>query len=50
MIEISKNNGIAVVWDCNAKNLIEENKIQLLWNSKQMPSTEVFLLSGKTII
>jgi hypothetical protein len=43
MIEIiSKNTGIAVVWDCNAKNLIEENKIQLLWNSKQMPSTEVF--------
>lgn len=48
MIEIlSKNNGIAVVWDCNSKNLIEENKIQLLWNSKQMPSTEVFVLSGK---
>ena len=48
MIEIlSKNNGIAVVWDINAKNLIEENKIQLLWKSKQMPNTEVFLLSGK---
>jgi hypothetical protein len=36
-----------VVADCNAKSLIEENKIQLLWNSKQMPSTEVFVLSGK---
>ena len=48
MLEIiSKNTGIAVVWDCNAKNLIVENKIQLLWNSKQMPSTEVYLLSGK---
>lgn len=48
MLEIiSKNTGIAVVWDCNAKSLIEENKIQLLWNSKQMPSTEVFVLSGK---
>ncbi len=48
MLEIiSKNTGIAVVWDCNAKSLIVENKIQLLWNSKQMPSTEVFLLSGK---
>jgi hypothetical protein len=23
-----ENTGIAVVWDCNAKNLIEENKIQ----------------------
>ena len=48
MLEIiSKNAGIAVVWDCNAKSLLQENKIQLLWNSKQMPSTEVFLLSGK---
>ncbi len=48
MLEIiSKNTGIAVVWDCNAKSLIAENKIQLLWNSKHMPSTEVFLLSGK---
>jgi DNA-binding transcriptional LysR family regulator len=48
MLEIiSKNTGIAVVWDCNAKSLMEENKIQLLWNSKQMPSTEVFVLSGK---
>ncbi|MGO4905515.1 LysR family transcriptional regulator [Flavobacterium sp. W20_MBD1_R3] len=48
MLEIiSKNTGIAVVWDCNAKNLIAQNKIQLLWNSKQMPSTEVFVLSGK---
>ncbi|MDI5893990.1 MULTISPECIES: LysR family transcriptional regulator [Flavobacterium] len=48
MLEIiSKNTGIAVVWDCNSKSLIVENKIQLLWNSKQMPSTEVFLLSGK---
>ena len=48
MLEIiSENTGIAVVWNCNAKSLIEENKIQLLWNSKQMPCTEVFLLSGK---
>jgi DNA-binding transcriptional LysR family regulator len=48
MLEIiSKNTGIAVVWDCNAKSLMQEKKIQLLWNSKQMPSTDVFLLSGK---
>jgi DNA-binding transcriptional LysR family regulator len=48
MLEIiSKNTGIAVVWDCNAKSLIEENKIQLLWNSRLMPSTEVFVLSVK---
>ena len=48
MLEIiSENTGIAVVWNCNAKSLIEENKIQLLWNSELMPCTEVFLLSGK---
>jgi DNA-binding transcriptional LysR family regulator len=48
MLEIiSKKTGIAVVWDINAKNFIVENKIQLLWNSKLMPSTEVFLLSSK---
>jgi DNA-binding transcriptional LysR family regulator len=48
MLEIiSKNTGVSVVWDLNAKNLIAENKIKLLWNSKLMPSTEVFLLSNK---
>jgi DNA-binding transcriptional LysR family regulator len=50
MLEIlSKNTGIAVVWNINAKNLIAENKLQLLWDCKQMPSTEVFLLSGKKV-
>ena len=48
MIEIlSKNHGVAVVWDLNAKNFIEDKKIKLLWNSKKMPTTEVFLLSAK---
>ncbi|KIA87088.1 LysR family transcriptional regulator [Flavobacterium sp. AED] len=48
MLEIlSRNTGIGVVWDINAKNFIAEKRAQLLWNSKQMPSTEVFLLSGK---
>jgi DNA-binding transcriptional LysR family regulator len=50
MLEIlSKNTGIAVVWNINAKNLIAQNKVQLLWDCKQMPSTEVFLLSGKKV-
>ena len=44
---LSKNSGVSVVWDINAKDFIQEKKIQLLWDSKQMPSTEVFLLSGK---
>jgi len=48
MLEIlSKNSGVAVTWDINAKNLIEEKKLQLIWNSDEMPSTDVFLLSGK---
>lgn len=48
MLEIlSKNTGIAVVWDINARNFIRDKKLQLIWNSKKMPETEVFLLSGK---
>jgi DNA-binding transcriptional LysR family regulator len=48
MLEIlSRNTGIAVVWDINAKDFIAQKRIQLLWNSKKMPKTEVFLLSGK---
>jgi DNA-binding transcriptional LysR family regulator len=48
MLEIlSKNKGVAVTWNINAKNLIQENKLQLIWDSKEMPTTEVFLLSGK---
>lgn len=50
MLEIlSKNTGIAVVWNINAKDFIAENSLQLLWDCKQMPSTEVFLLSGKKV-
>jgi DNA-binding transcriptional LysR family regulator len=48
MLEIlSKNIGVAVTWNINAKKMIEEKELQLIWNSKEMPSTEVFLLSGK---
>ncbi|PZX95205.1 LysR family transcriptional regulator [Flavobacterium aquariorum] len=44
---LGRNTGVAVTWNINAKNLIQENKLQLIWNSKEMPSTDVFLLSGK---
>ncbi|WP_130734940.1 LysR family transcriptional regulator [Flavobacterium sp. J27] len=44
---LSKNSGLAVVWDSNAKTFLEEGKIQLLWNSPKMPNTKVFLLSRK---
>jgi DNA-binding transcriptional LysR family regulator len=48
MLEIlSKNTGVAVTWNINAKNMIQENKLQLIWNSKEMPTTEVFLMSSK---
>ena len=48
MLELlSKNTGVAVVWNINAKDLLVENRLQLLWDSNQMPSTEVFLLSRK---
>lgn len=48
MLELlSKNTGVAVVWNINAKELLAEKKIQLLWDFNQMPGTEVFLLSGK---
>lgn len=44
---VSKNTGIAVTWNCNAKSFINDGKLQLLWDSKGMSSTNVFLLSGK---
>jgi DNA-binding transcriptional LysR family regulator len=48
MLEVlSKNNGVAVVWNCNTKSFLQDKKLQVLWNSKQMPNTEVYLLSGK---
>lgn len=44
---LSKNTGIAVCWNCNARHFIEEKKLQLIWDSKEMPTTNVFLLSSK---
>jgi DNA-binding transcriptional LysR family regulator len=48
MLEVlSRNNGVAVAWDLNAKKFITENKLQLLWESNLMPTTTVYLLSAK---
>ena len=44
---LSENSGVSVVWDINAKPFIEEKKLQLVWNSTKMPSTEIFILSRK---
>ncbi|MNT84629.1 hypothetical protein D3C72_2246640 [compost metagenome] len=44
---VSKNTGIAVTWNCNAKSFIADKRLQLLWDSHEMPGTNVFLLAGK---
>ena len=48
MLEIlSRNSGVALSWNINTKHFIQDKKLQLVWDSSKMPSTEVFLLSGK---
>jgi len=44
---LSKNSGVAVTWDINARFFIQEEKLQLLWKTDQMPETEAYLLSAK---
>lgn len=45
---LSKNSGIAIAWDINSKEYIQDKKLKLVWNSKKMPKTDVFLLSRKS--
>lgn len=48
MLEVlSKNSGVAVSWDINARSFIQNEKLQLLWETNQMPETSVYLLSAK---
>jgi DNA-binding transcriptional LysR family regulator len=48
MLELlSKNTGIAVTWNCNARKYIKENKLQLVWNSFHVPEEFVYLLTAK---
>jgi DNA-binding transcriptional LysR family regulator len=42
-----ENSGVSVVWNINAKQYLATNKIQLVWNSSQMPATEIYLLARK---
>ena len=44
---LSKNSGVAVTWNVNAKSFIRNEKLQLLWETNQMPETSVYLLSAK---
>ncbi|WP_166921206.1 LysR family transcriptional regulator [Flavobacterium poyangense] len=44
---LSRNSGVAITWSCNAKQFIEDKKLQLLWKSDQLPDVDVFLLTAK---
>ncbi|CAM3743180.1 LysR family transcriptional regulator [Flavobacterium gelidilacus] len=44
---LAENSGVSIVWNINAKRYLKENKIQLVWNSSKMPSTEIYLLARK---
>ncbi|MEP6930925.1 MAG: LysR family transcriptional regulator, partial [Flavobacterium sp.] len=44
---LSRNSGVAITWSCNAKQFIQDKKLQLLWESDQLPEVEVFLLTAK---
>ena len=44
---LAQNTGISVVWDCNVASKIQDKELQLVWDSPKMPTTPVFLLSGK---
>jgi hypothetical protein len=45
---LSRNSGIAIAWDINSKEFIQEKKLKLVWNSDKMPKTDVYLLSRKS--
>lgn len=48
MLELlSKNSGVAVTWNCNARKFIQQNKLQLVWNSFHVPEVYVYLLAAK---
>jgi hypothetical protein len=43
---LSKNAGVAGL-NCNAKSFIQDKKLKIVWDSKQMPHTEVFYYRAK---
>jgi hypothetical protein len=44
---LSRNSGVAITWNCNARRYIKENKLQLLWNSFHVPEEFVYVLTAK---
>ncbi|MBY0245587.1 MAG: LysR family transcriptional regulator [Sphingobacteriaceae bacterium] len=47
MKTLSENSGVAIVWDYNAKPFIENQQLQLLWQTNKMPTQELFLMVRK---
>jgi DNA-binding transcriptional LysR family regulator len=44
---LSKNTGIAITWNCNARKYIKDNRLQLVWNNFHVPEEFVYLLTPK---
>ncbi|WP_026708404.1 LysR family transcriptional regulator [Flavobacterium frigidarium] len=44
---VANSTGVALTWNCNAKSFLDSANLQVLWDSKKMPETAVFLLSNK---
>jgi DNA-binding transcriptional LysR family regulator len=44
---IANSTGVALTWNCNAKSFLDSANLQVVWDSKKMPETAVFLLSNK---
>ncbi|MCW2120497.1 LysR family transcriptional regulator [Flavobacterium sp. 7A] len=47
METLSRNTGIGITWNCNVKSFLEQNKVQLLWDSEKMPETVVYVMCRK---
>jgi hypothetical protein len=46
MLDALKNAGVGSL-NCNAKSFIQDKKLKIVWDSKQMPHTEVFFIIGQ---
>lgn len=44
---VANSTGVALTWNCNAKSFLDSATLQVVWDSKKMPETAVFLLSNK---
>ena len=44
---VANSTGVALTWNCNAKSFLDSANLQIVWDSKKMPETAVFLLSNK---